>query len=83
MGIGLIPRSTTALLPEIQLDNARQTWKALRRQAASGLPECNDYVGPSPLIPIGRNIPYDVTKPVPLLNEIEAYRSEEFFEHIP
>lgn len=48
------------------------------------LPQFRSYFGLTPYFPSSRNIPHDVTQPLPVKDgQIDRYQSEDVFEHVP
>lgn len=70
-------------MPAATWDDARRARKLYAGKLRRGLPQYADYIGLTPFSPSRRNVPHDVTKPMPLSNEIDVYQSEDVFEHVP
>jgi len=69
------------------------SWEKTRRRAPlrlyagklrRALPQFATHIGLTPFFPSSRNIPHDITKPMPLAdNSVDVYQSEDVFEHVP
>ena len=69
--------------PAASWQDARRARKLYAGKLRRGLPQYGDYIGLTPFSPSSRNIPHDVTKAMPLADEIDIYQSEDVFEHLP